>query len=165
MCLKLLVASGVRTIVAGGPQDGARLEAAARLGASAVVDASREDLSAIVARETGGQGVDVAFEVAGVPASVQTCLAAVRRRGRVVQVGVCGAEVPLPVKQVLLKEVELLGSLAHSVETWDRVMRIFERRVARFDDLITHRLPLTAWKEALELVERREGLKVVLVPA
>lgn len=164
MCLKLLVASGVRTIVSGSPQDESRLQVALRLGAAAVVNVANDDLAAVVARETGGRGVDVAFEVAGVAASVQACLAAVRRQGRLIQVGVCGADVPLSIKQILLKEVDLRGSLAHSVDTWDRVMRLFEQRVVRFDDLITHRLPLTQWQDGMALVERREGIKVVLVP-
>ena len=41
LCLKLLVAEGVKTIVAGAPGDEARLDAALRFGAAAIVNVGK----------------------------------------------------------------------------------------------------------------------------
>src|SRR6185295_14043362 len=47
LCLKLLVAEGVKTIVAGAAGDDQRLDAARRFGAAAVVDTSTRDLNEV----------------------------------------------------------------------------------------------------------------------
>ncbi len=66
----------------------ARLEIAARLGATNLVDASGgADAAAAIRALTGGEGADVAFEVVGSQAALDTCLGATRRGGRVVLVG------------------------------------------------------------------------------
>ena len=79
LCLKLLVAEGVRTIVAGARGDGARLDAARRFGAAAVVNVGERNLRDVVQEQTDGLGVDVAFECAGHEGSVRGCL---ESRGR-----------------------------------------------------------------------------------
>ena len=65
LCLKLLVAAGFKTIVAGTEADLVRIALAKQLGADAVIDVSREDFQARIKEETDGLGVDVAFECAG----------------------------------------------------------------------------------------------------
>jgi L-iditol 2-dehydrogenase len=64
LCLKLLVAEGVRTIVAGASGDEMRLEAARAFGATRTVDTSQESLADAIREATGGSGVDVALECA-----------------------------------------------------------------------------------------------------
>ena len=66
LCLKLLVAEGVKTIVAGTQGDEVRLEAACRFGASAVIQVGEQNLLDAVRQVTDTRGVDVAFECAGV---------------------------------------------------------------------------------------------------
>src|SRR5947209_3070001 len=78
LAVKLLAAEGIRTIVAGGPGDADRLDAAKRFGAAAVVDTGTTHLAEAVREQTGGAGADVAFECAGHPASVGGCLESLR---------------------------------------------------------------------------------------
>src|SRR6266545_4597679 len=65
MCLKLLAAEGIQTIVAGLAEDRTRLEAARRMGAPLAIDVSEQDLQAVVRDATQGRGADVAFECSG----------------------------------------------------------------------------------------------------
>lgn len=74
LAVKLLVAEGVKTIVAGVTGDGERLSAAKRYGAAA--DSGQGELAAVIAEEANREGVDVAFECAGQPSSVRNCTAA-----------------------------------------------------------------------------------------
>src|ERR1700677_5361510 len=67
LCVKLLVAEGVKTIVAGAPGDGDRLQAALRCGAAAAINIGEQKLSEAILEHTHGVGVDVAFECAGHP--------------------------------------------------------------------------------------------------
>jgi len=62
LCLKLLVAEGVRTIVAGANGDDTRLKAARECGAFATINVSQENFLESVRDLTRGVGADVAFE-------------------------------------------------------------------------------------------------------
>src|SRR3984885_12787948 len=86
LCLKLLVAEGVRTIVAGAAGDQERLNGASRNGAVAVVNIGEVSLTEAIQEHTSGVGGDVAFEGAGRPSSVRGCLESLRPLGRDPQV-------------------------------------------------------------------------------
>ena len=59
---------------------------------------------------------DVVIECAGTPQSVSAAISLVARGGTVVAVGTGAAEMPLPVRDLVLGEKRLLGSAAH---VWD----------------------------------------------
>jgi L-iditol 2-dehydrogenase len=162
LCLMVLVSQGCKVIVAGTSQDGPRLEMAKSLGAAIVLDVTRENLSEIIARETGGRGVDAAVEVAGVAASVAACLAAVRRLGKYFQVGILGKPISIDFDTILFKQIQVFGSVGHSLKTWEGVMRIICSRSIDLTRIITHKLPLSRWREAFDLCESKKGVKVML---
>ncbi len=108
LCLKLLVAEGVKTIVAGAAGDGARLESARSIGAAAIVNVGERSLVEAVREETGGTGVDVALECAGHPDSVRGCLEALRPMGRYTQVAICGREIQFPIDNIFYKQLTCL---------------------------------------------------------
>jgi L-iditol 2-dehydrogenase len=164
LCLKLLVAAGIRTIVAGAEADVVRLEMAKRMGAYAVVNVSREDLLAQVREQTDGFGVDVALECAGAGASIRTCLSAVRSLGQVTQVGHFGKEVSAPLDSIAFKQIRVTGSVGYTVETWTRMLKILEQGRVQLGDVITHKLPLDEWQKAFAACENKSALKVLLHP-
>jgi S-(hydroxymethyl)glutathione dehydrogenase / alcohol dehydrogenase len=79
--------SGALRLIAVDLVDG-KLEAARRVGASDVVDATAVDPVAAVRALTDGEGVDVAFEATGVPAVVAQAVAMLGRGGVAVAIGV-----------------------------------------------------------------------------
>ena len=164
LCLKLLVAEGVRTIVAGAPEDTTRLEAARRFGAAAVINIGERSFLEAIQNETGGAGVDVAFECAGQPDSVRNCLQAVRPMGRYTQVAFCGREIQFPIDAVIYKQLLVAGSLCYTARTWDRMMKIFAQGKVRLADLISARLPLSEWRRGFDLCLEKKALKVLLYP-
>jgi L-iditol 2-dehydrogenase len=164
LCLKLLAAEGVQTIVAGPSSDAARLHAALRLGAAAVVDLGKDSLDEVVAQHTRGHGVDVAFECAGHPASVKNCLQALRPLGQYTQVGICGCEVQFPIDAIFYKQLKMAGSFAYTAQTWDRMMHLLGQGRIRLNDLISARLPLDQWEQAFRLCMDKEAVKVLIDP-
>lgn len=165
LCLKLLVAEGIKTIVAGTAEDALRLEAARRAGARVIVDTSSQDLAAIIAEETRGAGVDVAFECAGAAQSARNCLRALKPLGQYTQVGIFGREVSLEFDLIFYKQLRVAGSVAYSVTTWERLQKILEQGAVRLDDLITHKMPLEQWRDAFDLCLNKQAIKVLLSPA
>ena len=146
LCLKLLVAEGVTTIVAGTAADRERLDAARRFGAAAVVDVGQGDLAETVRAATGGRGVDVAFECAGHPASVRGCLESLRPMGRHIQVAICGRDIPFPLDRMFYKQLTVAGTVCYTARTWARMFEIFAQRRIVLGDLVSHTLPITEWR-------------------
>jgi len=164
LCLKLLLAEGVKTIVVGTAGDDNRLEAARRFGAAATVNLSEQKLADAIRDHTSGVGVDVAFECAGHESSVRGCLQSLRPMGRYTQVGICGREIKFPIDQVFYKQLKLTGSICYTAQTWDRMMRIFAQRSVRLDDMISAKLPISEWRKAFQLCTEKQALKVLMFP-
>ena len=164
LCLKLLVAEGVRTIVAGAAGDDQRLEAARRIGAAVVVNTATTNLGEVVLEETEGVGVHVAMECSGHADSVRACVLAVRPMGRYTQVGICGREITFPMDQIFYKQLTIAGSICYSAATWQRMMAIYAQGRIRLHDLVSAALPITEWRSAFDLCQDRKALKVVLHP-
>jgi L-iditol 2-dehydrogenase len=164
LCLKLLVAEGVKTIVAGAPGDENRLEAALRIGAAAVVNVGKEKLAGAAREYTDGFGFDVAFECAGHEDSVRGCLESLRPMGRYTQVGICGHEIHFPIDQIFFKQLKVTGSVCYTAQTWGRMMNIFAQGRVRLKDLISEKLPISQWRKAFELCTEKRALKVLMYP-
>ena len=164
LCLKLLAAEGIRTIVAGAAGDAARLEAARRIGADVAVTAGERSVAEAVREATGGRGADVALECAGHPDSVRACLEALRPMGRYVQVAICGRDITFPIDAIIYRQLEVAGSLCYTAATWERMMRIFAEGKVRLDDLISAKLPLAEWRAGFDLCMQKRALKVLLYP-
>ncbi len=164
LCLKLLVAEGVKTIVAGVAADAARLAMAERIGADVIINVGETDWLQRILDETDGLGVDVAFECSGHPASVKNCLLAVKKLGGYTQVGICGREITTDFDQIFYKQLRVAGSVGYTAETWERVIRILAQGRVSLGDLISHRLPLSEWRQAFEACENKTGLKALIAP-
>jgi L-iditol 2-dehydrogenase len=164
LCLKLLVAEGVTTIVAGAPGDNTRLEAAQRFGAAMVVNVGERGLFDAVREMTDGRGVDVALECAGHESSVRGCLEALRPMGRYTQVGICGREIRFPIDQIFYKQLKFSGSICYTAGTWARMMKIYAQGRVRISDIVSNKLPISEWPTAFDLCTGKQGLKVLMYP-
>ena len=164
LCVKLLHAQGVKTIVAGTSADRERLEMMTRFGAVRTVMVDREDLAAIIADETQGEGVDIAIECAGAEGSVRNCMHSLRPLGQYVQVGHFGKDLQVPWDLVAFRQLHIKGSVGYTRETWNQTMKILEQGSVRVKDLITHHLGLAEWQKGFDLFEKKKAIKVLLYP-
>lgn len=165
LCAKLLVAAGIKTIVAGTAPDRERLALAQRMGAEIIADVTKDDLAAIMKEETDGFGVDLAFECSGAAPSATNCMKAMRPLGQYVQVGHFGREITVPLDLVAFRQFKICGSVGYTAATWRRSLEILAQGRVRLGDIITHRLPLERWQEGFTLSENKTAGKVVLLPA
>jgi L-iditol 2-dehydrogenase len=164
LCTKLLVATGVKTIVAGAPGDHERLSAAQRFGAAAVVNIGEQKLSDVILEHTHGVGVDAAFECAGHHSSVRGCLESLKPMGRYTQVAICGKDIQFPIDLIFYKQLTMAGSVCYTRQTWDRMMKIYAEGRIRLDDMISAKLPISDWRRAFQLCEDKQALKVLMYP-
>lgn len=103
--------AGATTIIAVDIHE-AKLDLARTMGATHVVDGSREDASARIRSLTGGLGVHIAIEAAGVLTSARSALEATRNGGHVVLVGLQRPDATLdlsPLSDLILSQRSITG--------------------------------------------------------
>jgi L-iditol 2-dehydrogenase len=164
LCLKLLAAEGIKTIVVGVDGDELRLDAARRIGAADTINLKERSLNDAIHEHTDGRGFDVAFECAGHPNSVRGCIEALRPLGKYTQVGICGCEVQFPIDQLFYKQLTLQGSICYTARTWERMMNILAQGRIRLNDLVSAIMPISEWRKAFELCMKKHAVKVLMYP-
>jgi L-iditol 2-dehydrogenase len=162
----LLVADCARALGAGRVivlGRGERLAKAAALGHE-VVDVTGADPVAAVRELTGG-GADVALECSGAPQAVGQCVEMVRKGGRVAVIGIPLDDASIPVKRLVLDEIDLVGVRA-TAGGMPRAIELAATGRLRLRELITHRFALEDFAAAYAtFTERRDGaLKVIVRP-
>ncbi|WP_314173838.1 2,3-butanediol dehydrogenase [Streptomyces winkii] len=157
---------GVRRIIAAdlSPE---RLDIAARLGATDLIDAGRADAPGERMRELAdGEGVDVAFEVAGSEAALGTCLDATRRGGRVVLVGLA-QEVRLDAFALVNKEQSIVASVGYR-DTYPELIRLVGERGLDLTPVVTSTVALDdVITDGFEALRKDAGkqIKILVDPA
>jgi 2-desacetyl-2-hydroxyethyl bacteriochlorophyllide A dehydrogenase len=106
-------------------------------------------------------GFDVVFEASGAAAAVRSSFDVVRRGGTVVQIGTVGTnDVSLPVNDLMVREINLLGSFRYADEFPEAIRLVASRRIG-FDGIVTSIFPFSELHQALEVAAGSpEALKV-----
>ena len=137
--------------VAGAAGRGARVIAfdvsdakralALRMGASAAVDPSAADAAGQIAALTGGDGPSVVIEAVGSAETYRFALDVVASCGRIACLGWVKGDVALEARQLVAKEVDLVGS-RNALDEFAEVIALFES--GRVDPLeaVTDRVTL-----------------------
>jgi len=157
----LAKASGASTVIVSEPYP-FRREKAKKCGATRTIDPTKEDVVAICKEETDGIGVDHCIEAVG--AEIATAILAVRSEGKVLQFGHDETARPeIPVGELLRKEVEMHGGFLGKYY-YEKTARIIESGILPLNEISTHTFPLSKYQEALDLLKRGEGIKVIIYP-
>lgn len=86
-----------------------RRQQALEHGATQALDPLNTDIAGVVAEATGGLGVDIVFDAAGVQASIDAALHSVRRRGSIVNVAIWEKNANVNMNMIVMKEITLTG--------------------------------------------------------
>jgi L-iditol 2-dehydrogenase len=155
------------TVIASDPLPGRRAMGL-RFGAGAALDPASGQLDKEVRARTEDRGADVVLLAVPNPQLVGEALALARPGGRVLLFAQNDPlmQIEFPAAAVGVEEKEILGSYSAGIDVQDESAQwVFSRRLP-LADLITHRLPLEAIGEALEIAAHpaENSLKVVLIP-
>jgi L-iditol 2-dehydrogenase len=151
---KLVALRGPRQVIVADTRPDA-LERATRLGATKVVNPTRESLADVVKESTGGRGADVTFEVTGAQAALAASGNVTRMSGTIAIVGYHqGANREIPLGYWNWMAFRIANAHFREVTTIMRGMRIGMRLLTagriNLEDLVTHRFPLTEIDRAFE---------------
>lgn len=169
------LAGASKIIHVGGPTD-YRIEMAREFGADVTINISevrdqKERVKLVRAATPRGQGADVIFECAGVPAAMEEGLNMLRRNGTYVVVGHfsdVGTIRLNPFTHFCDKHINLYGAWGAEPTSFVKGLSILEKRQFPYEKLVTHVLPLHRLNEVVQLPERgyilddKEAVKVVI---
>ena len=151
--------AGALEIVATDIAD-APLAAAKRVGADATVNVSEP--GALTRYEADKGYFDVMFEASGNEKALAGALAAVRPMGIVVQIGIAGHGMNLPMNVVVAKEIELRGTFRFH-EEFALAVALIGGGLVDVMPLLTATVPLARVNEAFALAaDRSKAMKVQL---
>ena len=144
--------------------DPARLELARQFGATDVVQVGAEDAAARVLELTDGQGVDVAIEAVGIPATFDICQKIVSAGGNIANVGVHGKPVQLHIEELWIKNINISMGLV-CTNTTPMLLKTLKSGKVDPGRLVTHRFKLDEIMQAYEVfgnAAREKAIKVII---
>jgi threonine dehydrogenase-like Zn-dependent dehydrogenase len=147
---------GAASVVAFELHEGRR-RAALAVGAQAA--------HADIAQDDGGGLFDIAVEASGHPAAIAAALKCLGPLGRLVQMGAANPDVTLPLapSEVFSKELMIIGSFSVA-DAYEEAVDVIPDLAGTLDPLVTERVALTQYREALARVTSPSNIKVVIVP-
>ena len=143
-----------------------RLDLARTMGADLALDASDPGTEARIMEATGGDGVEVVLEMSGSPRALDQALRVITRGGRISLLGIFNGAVPIELSEsVIMQGLRLHGIFGRRIyDTWERTQALLRSGALDVTPIITHRLDLSEWPKAFELLASRHAGKVVLLP-
>jgi S-(hydroxymethyl)mycothiol dehydrogenase len=162
--------AGARHVIAVDLLD-SKLETSKAFGATHTINASREDAVSIVKQLTAGRGADYVFVTVGSPKAVEQSFGLVRKHGTVVLIGLIFrdgevAKVSLPVSDLVLTEVRVIGSFLGSTRLSidvPELIELYQQQRLQLDALVTKKYRLDQINVAVAEMEKGEVIRNVLV--
>jgi L-iditol 2-dehydrogenase len=162
--IQLARASGATTIVATDVLPH-RLAAARAAGATATALVAGGSERAELRTATGGHGVDVAFEAAGVDDSVETSVVLAAPGGTVVIVGIPSEDRTTFTASTARRKGLTIKLSRRMNRVYPETIRLVEAGLADVRSIVTASYPMSEHKAAFAAAAAREGLKVVISPS
>jgi alcohol dehydrogenase len=140
------------------------LKLAESMGARIGIDARSEaDIPAAIQAHTGG-GAHASLDALGSVTTCRNSIRCLRKRGRHVQVGLLhGSETPLPMDQVIARELEIAGSHGMQAHRYPEMLAAIHDGVLAPQRLITRRIGLAEVPAALAAMGANQGAGITVV--
>lgn len=154
---------GAATIIAVD-LDANRLEKAKEFGATHTVLSGSTDWKEQILGLTDGQGVDVAIEAVGIPATFGMCTDIVRPGGNVANVGVHGKPVELHLEKLWIQNINISMGLVNA-NTTAMLLKLVAQKKVTPEKFATHHFTFDQFMDAYDTFSRAaetKALKVVI---
>ena len=127
--------------------DDKKLEVAKKEGADAIVNSKKEDPAKAVMELTDKLGADAVIDFVNASKTVETDMQLLRRRARVVLVGLFGGELKLSLVTMPTRAYKIIGSYTGTLSELIELVSLAERRVIK--PMVSNRFKLDQATEAL----------------
>ena len=164
LLLELIKLQGPSQIIVSEGISERRKLAKAR-GADFVIDPMRTDPVNEVKDITSGQGADVVIEAVGSPQTTEQAIQMAKKGGIVNIFGVADTKAFSQIRpfDIYFRELTVVGTYAVTLDTFNRAAKLLASGRLGIDYLLTEELPLYELKKAIEMMEKKKGLKKQIV--
>ncbi len=136
--------------------DDKKLEIAQKFGAAYSINSKNENALSRIKELTRNEGVNVAIEAVGNPATFILALEAVSFAGRVITIGYSKEEVHFNSQLIVRKELNLYGS-RNALRVFPSVIQMLERKEKPYLNLITKVFPFDQTPDAFKFWDENPG--------
>jgi threonine 3-dehydrogenase len=143
-----------------------RRKIAAQMKADFVLDPTKDDVRAVVKRETGGNGVDVVLEMAGHPDAIRTGFDIVRSGGRISLLGLTSKPISLNFSEdIIFKGLTIQGINGRRMySTWYQMTALLKSGKLDLHPAITDRIAMKDFSQAMARLTTGEASKILVYP-
>ena len=161
-CLFMQIFARAGAAVVGADQDTARVELACRFGGAAAIPG---EASTLARQASGGRGADHVMVTGGAAAVLPWAVDLVRDGGAIHYfAGGSGDELPIALERLYHRELTITTTYSSSPATLARAFWLIAAGKVDVERLVSHRMPLERLAEGVDLMRRRQALKVYLTP-
>jgi 2-desacetyl-2-hydroxyethyl bacteriochlorophyllide A dehydrogenase len=129
-----------------------RLGVAKAMGADCIINPSKDSISDIINRETGGMGVDVAFEAVGATPTVQQAMAGLRVGGTAVWIGNSAKMIHINMQEIVTRELRVFGTFLYTFKEFGDVVDLLNSGKLNVEPMISLKAPMM--EKGVELFAR-----------
>jgi len=156
-------AAGAKTVIVCGTSD-YRLGMANQLGFK-TLNVKNSNVKEFVLSKTGDLGADMAIDCSGSEDGINTAIEVLTKNGKLCAMGMSGKEyMSIKWNTAVFKELDIYTSLSSTYTSWGYVISMLEESKIDLSNIVTHKFPLSKYREAFQLAIDKKGLKVVLIP-
>jgi alcohol dehydrogenase, propanol-preferring len=132
-------------------RDGEKLKAAKENGADDIINSKKEDAVKAVMELTGRMGADAVIDFVNASSTVETDMNLLRRRAKVVLVGLFGGELKLNLISMPTRSYKLIGSYTGSINDLIELVSLAKRDIIK--PIISNRFKLEEATKALKMLK------------
>ncbi len=156
---------GAVNIIMVGLEDDTKVRfgVARELGATEVVNGSKEDVVARCQELCGGRdSIGLAVDCAGANIALKQAIEMVRTNGEIVRIGMGFQPVGFSINDISMKAISIIGHMAYDSTSWRNAIALLKAGKIKVKPMITHRMGLSEWDRGFQLMANKEAIKVIL---
>ncbi|KAF9461748.1 alcohol dehydrogenase GroES domain protein [Collybia nuda] len=163
--LKVLLAFDPNALIIVSEPTVLRRQSAIKHGATHVIDPTHSNVEESVMKLTGGVGVDVAFDAAGVQATMVAAIESVRTRGTVANVAIWEKTAMIDINRLVMKEIFITGIASYDRIHPELLEALASGKITGVEQLITRKVAIedVVEKGFLTLVNDKDTQVKILI--
>ncbi|NRA60403.1 MAG: L-threonine 3-dehydrogenase [Psychrobium sp.] len=139
-----------------------RLELAAKMGATRVVNVANESLDDVMKELGMTEGFDVGMEMSGVPSAFKGMLESMNHGGRIAMLGIPPSDMSIDWDQIIFKGLVIKGIYGREMfETWYKMASLIQSGLD-ISPIITHHFHIDDFQKGFDAMGSGQSGKVIL---
>jgi len=160
----LRIAGAAKIIAIGLSSDKERFELARKNGATDIVVSDEVNVQDEIEKITNGEGVALVVDCAGVAVVLRQAINIVRTAGEIVKIGYDAKPLGFSLDPIIDKAVSIKGHFGYNWLSWRNVMNLAVADKIDLKSMISHRMKISQFREAFDLVRSKQAIKIILYP-